>query len=447
MGWRLLAVLIVVALDVAAGSSHAQTATADPPARVGRVSWVHGVLDARLPGLEGPVPWAPAPVNTPVTSDTQFACEAQSRAELRAGTLAIRLAGRTQAWVRQLDDAAVVLDIERGIAAVRVRQLAAGERAHLQSAGVTLSVQSPGSYRLDAEPQRERVLVRVHEGRGDVAIGPTHVELRGGQQTVVDLRTQRIGEILDVERNAFDDWADQRDRKQERVARRAVRGLGDEMTGIEALDDAAGQWRSEPAYGAVWYPNALPVDWAPYREGHWVWVSPWGWSWVDDAPWGFATTHYGRWLFLGGRWGWVAGGGASPIASSIVTPRPVYAPALVVFYGQGAAVDNSAPAVGWFPLAPGEFYRPAYSASVAYASTLNALSTSAAPVKDYRYARTSFAATVVAHEQFASAQPVASGRQAVTPSTLARVSVAGTHASPPPPQRMPAPRDSATHRP
>jgi hypothetical protein len=442
MGWRLLAVLAFVAIGMAIGTGHAHAATADPPARIGRVSFVHGVLDARLPGLEAPAPWAPAPLNTPVTSDTRLATEAQSRAELRAGTLALRLAGRTQAWVRQLDDDAVVLEIERGVAAVRVRQLAAGERVRLVSSGVTLSAQAPGSYRLDVEPQRERVLVRVHEGRGDVAIGPARVELRGGQQTVIDLRTQRIGNVIDVERNAFDDWADQRDRQQDRVARRAGHELSDEMTGIDALDDAAGQWRSEPAYGAVWYPNALPVDWAPYRDGHWVWVSPWGWSWVDDAPWGFATTHYGRWLFLGGRWGWVVGGSGSPL----ITPRPVYAPALVVFYGQGATLD-SAPAVGWFPLAPGEFYRPAYSASVAYARSLNPLGTSAAPVKDYRYARTSFAATVVAHEQFTSGQPVASGRQTVTPSTLASVSVAGTQAPPPPPQPQRAPRDSAAHRP
>ena len=57
---------------------------------------------------------------------------------------------------------------------------------------------------------------------------------------------------------------------------------------------------------AVWYPNVYP-GWAPYREGHWAWVEPWGWTWVDDAPWGFAPFHYGRWVNVGGRWGWVPG--------------------------------------------------------------------------------------------------------------------------------------------
>jgi len=38
-------------------------------------------------------------------------------------------------------------------------------------------------------------------------------------------------------------------------------------------------------------------DWAPYREGHWAWIEPWGWTWVDDASFGFVTSHYGRWAF------------------------------------------------------------------------------------------------------------------------------------------------------
>src|SRR5437870_10131594 len=26
----------------------------------------------------------------------------------------------------------------------------------------------------------------------------------------------------------------------------------------------------------------VPVDWVPYRYGHWVWVEPWGWTWMED---------------------------------------------------------------------------------------------------------------------------------------------------------------------
>ena len=40
----------------------------------------------------------------------------------------------------------------------------------------------------------------------------------------------------------------------------------------------------------------FPPNWVPYREGHWAYVAPWGWTWIDNAPWGFTPFHYGRWV-------------------------------------------------------------------------------------------------------------------------------------------------------
>ena len=45
-----------------------------------------------------------------------------------------------------------------------------------------------------------------------------------------------------------------------------------------------GRWGADPTYGNVWFPTRVAADWAPYRDGHWAWVDPWGWTWVDDAP-------------------------------------------------------------------------------------------------------------------------------------------------------------------
>jgi len=119
-------------------------------------------------------------------------------------------------------------------------------------------------------------------------------------------------------------------------------------------------------YGDVWYPN-VPAGWAPYTQGRWVWVEPWGWgTWLDDALWGFAPSHYGRWALVGDRWCWVPG---------IFVPSPVYAPALVGFLGgpgDGQSVSGAVgPQVGWFPLAPGEVYWPSYAADPSYVRALN----------------------------------------------------------------------------
>src|SRR5205085_11868393 len=139
-----------------------------------------------------------------------------------------------------------------------------------------------------------------------------------------------------------DRWSAERDRQEDRVA--STRYVSPQMTGYEDLD-RYGSWRTLPEYGAVWTPTRIAADWAPYRHGHWVWVSPWGWTWVDDAPWGFAPFHYGRWVWADSYWAWAPGR---------IAPRPVYAPALVAFVGGSHASLSISigrgPAVGWFPL-------------------------------------------------------------------------------------------------
>jgi len=110
----------------------------------------------------------------------------------------------------------------------------------------------------------------------------------------------------------------------------------------------------------------VPAGWAPYGMGHWAWISPWGWTWVDDAPWGFAPFHYGRWTMFHNRWCWVPG---------TYVRRPVYAPALVGWVGgprfNVSISVGSAPAVGWFPLAPREVYVPTYRVSPHYVQQVN----------------------------------------------------------------------------
>jgi hypothetical protein len=112
--------------------------------------------------------------------------------------------------------------------------------------------------------------------------------------------------------------------------------------------DRSGTWRTVPEYGPVWVPTAVPAGWAPYSTGSWTLDPYYGWTWVDTAPWGWAPYHYGRWAHIDGRWGWVPGPAVA---------RPVYAPALVAFFGHGGVsvgVSIGGPAVGWVALGWGE---------------------------------------------------------------------------------------------
>src|SRR5439155_9088293 len=165
--------------------------------------------------------------------------------------------------------------------------------------------------------------------------------------------------------DSFTQWSLSRDERFERSRSRQY--VSEEMTGYEDLDDY-GQWRNVGGYGNVWSPSGVGGDWAPYRDGHWAYVSPWGWTWVDDEPWGFAPFHYGRWAFLESRWCWVPG----PVEAV-----PVYSPALVAFVGGGgfSIGVGIGGGVGWFPLAPGEVLVPWYRTSPRYVQNVNVTNT------------------------------------------------------------------------
>src|SRR3989442_8838 len=115
--------------------------------------------------------------------------------------------------------------------------------------------------------------------------------------------------------------------------------------GVDDLDHH-GAWRVVPTYGAVWVPREVATGWAPYSTGRWVADPQYGWTWVDAAPWGWAPYHYGRWVYVDGYWAWAPG----PLVA-----RPVYAPALVAFFGApGVRVVVGSPFVSWVALGWGE---------------------------------------------------------------------------------------------
>jgi hypothetical protein len=185
-----------------------------------------------------------------------------------------------------------------------------------------------------------------------------------------------------------------------------------DVVGYQDLD-AYGSWRSDASYGNVWTPNRVSAGWAPYRDGRWAWIDPWGWTWVDDAPWGFAVSHYGRWAHLRGRWCWVPGPPRS---------RAYYAPALVVFVGGGnfqlSISSRNVGGVAWFPLGPREVYRPSYRVSRGYFANVNNSNTvinntvinnyydDSRRTADYANRRVRGAVVAVPRTAFADAQPI-----------------------------------------
>jgi hypothetical protein len=307
------------------------------PGRVGRLSLVSGNVSVRASKE-----WLDAVSNVPVATGASLRTGAQARAEIEIGADTIELAPESEIEITKLDDRTIQVAVVAGRIGFALRQLGDGEGVEVEVSNEGVPLLQPGCYDIDAGARRITV------SAGDA--------LSGGSGPTDAM-------IQPAARDDFIEWC--RSRDYDETWRAAPYYVSPYMTGFAELD-AAGNWETTAEYGDVWVPTGLPFDWAPYRDGHWRWIAPWGWTWIDDQPWGFAPSHYGRWAFVGKHWVWVPGG---------FVEHPEYMPAVVAFLGTrgvGLSVaDSTGPGIGWFPLAPGEAYWPSYSRDPVYVRSLN----------------------------------------------------------------------------
>ncbi|WP_146012765.1 DUF6600 domain-containing protein [Trinickia caryophylli] len=337
--------------------ARAATQGGDPPGRVARLNYMAGTVTTEPAGASD---WSYASVNRPLTTGDQLWNDANARSELHIGSTAVRLGSSTSLDILNLDDANAQLKVTQGMLSTHVHDLAPGSSYEIDTPNAALAVTRPGDYRIDVSPDGGSTTVTVRRGALTAYGDNGQMPLEAGQQITFSGTSLQVAANDQVPApDGFDQWAESRDAAAERSV--SARYVSREMPGYEDLD-ANGSWSDDPQYGAVWIPRAVPVGWAPYHNGHWAWIPPWGWTWVDDAPWGFAPYHYGRWAYVGSSWCWVPG--------PVVSAPPVYAPALVAFVGgSGGGLSWSvgltiggapSPGVAWFPLGPGEAWRPSY---------------------------------------------------------------------------------------
>jgi hypothetical protein len=415
---RLFGLLVIVLCSCAA------LAQADPPGRVGRLNHAEGTVTFAPAGDNE---WTDAVRNRPLTRGDRLWTDRKSRVEIQIGSSAIRMDGQTHLEIMALDDQAAQLSLTQGTVYVRVRSLPEGENFEIDMPNLAYRAAYPGDYRIDVDPTDGTTRVTIHSGTGSVyGEGGHSLPLGGGQQ--VTFRARSLAQVTTQEsppQDAFDHWSAERNRREDQSI--AARYVPREVVGYQELD-AHGQWKKEPTYGAVWFPQGTPANWAPYRHGHWEWITPWGWNWIDDAPWGFAPFHYGRWALIDSRWAWVPGR---------LGLRPIYAPALVAFVGGTSdgvlARVSSRSGVAWFPLAPGEMWQPGYRASVAYVSNVNRDMVPGASDTTYAYLRRPEALTAISGEEFHRGRPVAASWLRIAADTLTN---AGIVPPPPMPERI-----------
>src|SRR5215831_17710875 len=356
---RFLAKTLLVFAFLACASAFAQE---EPPARVGRVSLVSGTLAFYGPG---DTDWSSARVNLPVAASAWLMTDPQSRAETRVGADSINLSNDTQLNFVELRDHIMQIALTQGRIDLHLRRLKDDQTAEIDVPRGGLWLLQPGVYDIDSGGPDQPTRITVFEGSARFAGGGIDTLVNAGDVLVLSGSDTLSAAVERAALDEFVQWCRSHDYDEKRLA--APHHVSPAVTGYEELD-AYGEWAAVPTYGEVWFPTSVPAGWAPYRAGRWVWIEPWGWNWVDDEPWGFAPCHYGRWARVDDRWAWVPGEFA---------PEPVYAPALVAFIPPPAIavpvpvpIGAGAP-VGWFPLAPGEVYWPAYTRNLTYIRNVN----------------------------------------------------------------------------
>jgi hypothetical protein len=420
-----LALALAVVIPVRAAAQDQQD---DPPSRVARLGYLQGSVSFQP---AGETDWVGAVPNRPMTTGDQLWTDQDSRAEVQLGSAVIRLAANTGFSFLNLDDNTIQIQLTSGAVNITVRRLGNDDDFEVDTPNQAFTVFQPGHYRLEVSPDGSYTAISVREGEGEATGNGQTYTLRGGQRGTFSGTDSLDAEVIPIYGpDDFDTWCEGRDHRYDYS--RSAQYLSHDVVGYEDLDDY-GDWRDDSNYGHIWFPNQVAVGWAPYHQGHWDWISPWGWTWVDDSSWGYAPFHYGRWVSAGGRWGWIAG----PVAV-----QPVYAPALVVFIGAGGAGFGGN--VGWFPLGPRDVYVPSYHVSEAYVNRVNISNTTvnittvtnvyhttiinnSTTITNITYVNRNVAGAVMAVPQqaFVSAQPVAKVAVVVSARDIAAAPVSG----------------------
>lgn len=332
--------------------THASHSQVDPPGRVAAVTQRLGTV---VFAPAGEREWTDLPLNRPLTRTDRVWTDVNARAELHLGTATLHLDSRTLLEIAQLDHDAVHVGVAEGVLNLRARALTPGESLRVDTPHLAVQALQPGDWRVEVDPATQLTVVTVRSGAVSLhGRGGQRLQMAAGQHAAFT-----GGDLQQVQAprhrpDAFDQWAEARNLQEDRA--QAAFHLPREVIGYQQLE-GHGEWRQDPTHGPVWFPYVSSPQWAPYRHGQWSWIAPWGWTWIDESPWGFAPFHYGRWAQFGSRWAWVPGA---------IGPRPVYSPALVVFVGgtadggRFALSVGSGPGVAWYPLAPGEYWRPGY---------------------------------------------------------------------------------------
>src|SRR5258708_5766579 len=155
----------VVLMAASAGFLGAQM---DPPSRVGRLNYREGPVSFQPTGIDD---WVDADINRPLTTGDNLWVGDRSRAEFHIGSTALRLSRNSAFQFLNLDDQTVQIRLSEGTLTVRLRNLAQNQIFEIDTPNLAFTLERPGLYRIDADPDSQTTVVTVRDGEGEVTGG------------------------------------------------------------------------------------------------------------------------------------------------------------------------------------------------------------------------------------------------------------------------------------
>ncbi len=309
-----------------------------------RLSFVDGQVSFWRPGAQE---WVQAQLNTPLAAGDQLYTGSPGNLELQIGARAfVRGWASTQIGLENEEPDFIQFRVTAGRASFDLRSLDPGHTVEVDTPNAAFTIEHPGYYRVNVVGDRTSFITRR---AGRAIVTPANgeaVAIAASEEVVVEgTDAPQVNSFVAPKLDEWDKWNYARtDALLDAVSARYVPAG---TYGVDDLDHY-GNWRVVDEYGPVWVPTGVPAGWAPYTTGSWMFDPFYGWTWVDTTPWGWAPYHYGRWVYVNNVWGWAPG----PLVA-----RPVYAPALVAFFGEPGvqvSVGVGGPMVGWVALGWGE---------------------------------------------------------------------------------------------
>jgi hypothetical protein len=312
-----------------------------------RLSYADGQVSFWRQGADD---WSLAQVNTPLAPGDELYTASPANLEIQIGPRAfVRAWANTQLGLVNQEPDFLQFKVTAGSAAFDLRTVEPGTTVEVATPNAALTIEHAGYYRVDVTGDRTSFITRRGGQATVIPASGEAVTITPSDEVVVEgTSAPRVTSYVAPQLDAWDKW--NYSRSDAHLDAVSARYVSPGTYGVSDLD-RYGTWRAVPTYGSVWIPTTVQPGWAPYTTGSWTLDRTYGWTWVDTAPWGWAPYHYGRWVSVDGFWGWAPG----PVIA-----RPVYAPALVAFFG-GPAVSvgiNIGPLLGWVALGWGELIVP-----------------------------------------------------------------------------------------